>query len=403
MASALVVVATGAQETEPNGTPGTATVLLAGSELTAAIDPVGDVDLFSIDGVNETWGFVALLDTSASSSSQTATLSALRNDGVTVLQTDTGSWIRGSGVGPQPYVDGGLTHYLRVNEAGDDATVSSYGLRVFQTVVSSLPEVEPNATAATGTPSSFTMNGVTDIDGDVDCFAFHGRADHTPLLALDGDPEGDGSPVDLVLELRDASNAVIASTDRAGAGGREYIESAPLPSDGVYAYCVRPDGPGSGATATYRVALLDRGGLYFPEMSIVTTWVGGDTEATARVGDRVTLRVGLGNDSPVRIPGEVRFSATYPSSCLRVVGTEPPATGEFGETVSWSGVKLDGLDPGEVFTVDVTFMAVGECDDRVRTSISVDYFLSGFGGQATITVAGVNPALLVPILDLITQ
>ena len=82
MASALVVVATGAQETEPNGTPGTATVLLAGSELTAAIDPVGDVDLFSIDGVNETWGFVALLDTSASSSSQTATLSALRNDGV---------------------------------------------------------------------------------------------------------------------------------------------------------------------------------------------------------------------------------------------------------------------------------------------------------------------------------
>jgi hypothetical protein len=50
-------------ESEPNDTPATATPLTDKVTMNGEIKPVGDSDYYIIDGVNTTWGFIALLDT----------------------------------------------------------------------------------------------------------------------------------------------------------------------------------------------------------------------------------------------------------------------------------------------------------------------------------------------------
>lgn len=191
-----------------------------------------------------------MLDTLSSTTSKRGTLTALRADGTTVSQTDIASWERGSGIALQNYADGSATHYLRVNDDDNDETITTYTIRYYRTIVNTQPEAEPNDTRSTGTPSSFTMNGVISPDGDVDCFAFHGRAGDTILIALHGDPEGDGSPIDPVLELVDPSDTVLKKVNVSGTAGKEFIEYVGLASAGVYAYCVRDKDGAGGAGAT---------------------------------------------------------------------------------------------------------------------------------------------------------
>src|SRR5512135_2623574 len=85
-----------ASEIEPNNDKAHATYLNTFTPMTGSISPTTDVDWFSLKGLNTTWGYIALLDTISSTGHTTATLTALRNDGLTVLQTDTASWERGS-------------------------------------------------------------------------------------------------------------------------------------------------------------------------------------------------------------------------------------------------------------------------------------------------------------------
>ncbi len=186
------VSAANVTETEPNGSAAEANALLAKDVLTGAISTTSDLDFFSIAGVNTTWGFIALLDTTGSSTGMSGTLTALRNNGTSILQSDTGSWERGSGIALQNYVDNNLTHYLNV-ASGDGAAISSYQLRYYRTITDPQPEVEPNDTPGTGTLASFTNNGTISSNGDTDCFLFHGRAGDTILIALNGDPEGNGT------------------------------------------------------------------------------------------------------------------------------------------------------------------------------------------------------------------
>ena len=262
----------------------------------------GDTDYFLVNGINPTWGFIALLDTSSSSSSTAGRLAALASDAVTVLTEDAGSWVRGSGIGPQSFVDGRANHYLRVAEDGDDAAISDYQLRYFTTVVAPQPEVEPNADIASATPSAFTMSGTLSAPGDIDCYAFDGRDGRTMLFALNGDPEGDGSAVDYALELVDSTGTLLASVDHSGPGGSEYLEFASLPGDGVYGYCVRATS-GAGPTATYAVSILSNGGLYYVDWRqgpVLTDPVPGNSVA---VGEWLTFRLEAANEGGVAIPG----------------------------------------------------------------------------------------------------
>jgi hypothetical protein len=375
-------------ESEPNDTPAQANSLSGAQPISGAVDPAGDVDYFAQDGVNVTWGYIALLETVSSTTSQQGTLTALGNDGTTVLQSDTGSWEHGSGIALQNYADSRVTHYLRVNEDGDDATVSTYTLRYYNTIVRTQPEAEPNETRSTGTPSAFTHEGTLSTSGDVDCFAFQGRADDTILLALNGDPEADGSPADPVLELVDASDTVLKTVDFSGAAGKEFLEYPALPSDGVYAYCVRVGAGSAGAAdATYKVGLVRNGGLYVPDYEQGPTWLNPRPGHVAYISDTLSFRLAMTNTSPITIPGDIDFRATYSSTCLSFLDASLAPTSVSPGTIEWDGLKPSGLVPGEVYSVTANFQALNRCGgEDLHQSTGIDYFFTGSGGDAAYNI-----------------
>jgi hypothetical protein len=120
-----VPIAFGEAEVEPNDTPAQANSLPEGEIIDGSINPAGDIDYFVISGGNTTWGFIALVDTSDSTTSKTARIRAFDNSGTTLLQSDSGSWEKGSGIALQNFADNeGLSHYLSVNEVGNNATIT---------------------------------------------------------------------------------------------------------------------------------------------------------------------------------------------------------------------------------------------------------------------------------------
>lgn len=372
-------------ETEPNDTPEQANPLLNRTQITGAISPTGDQDYYAIDGVNPTWGFIALLETNSSTDSSNATLQALASDGTTVLQEDTSSWERGSGIALQNYVDGSETHYLRVNEEGNDATVSPYTIRHFQTIVASQPEDEPNDTHDSATPSSFTHEGVLNPPGDVDCFAFQGRVGNTILLALDSDPEGDSSTVDPVLRLITPSGEVLKEADVSGIAGKEFIEYAGLPEAGVYTYCVQAGFGVSSPAATYRVGIVQNGFLYFPDYKQDGTWLNGPPANIPKVGDVLSFRLAITNTSPITIPGNISLRGTYDPECLSLVDTNPSPSSSSPGTVWWEDLKT-GLAPSEVYSVTMNLRAEQACTDVVHQSTIIDYYITGAGNDIPYTI-----------------
>ncbi len=385
---AVAVLADSVTETEANNTTATANSLLSGDVLTGSINPVGDVDYFSIAGVNTTWGFVALLETISSTNSLSGTLTALASDGTTVLQSDTRSWERGSGIALQNYASGSATHFLKVNELGNDATITPYKLRYYRTVVNTQPEVETNDTRSTGTPSSFTMSGTISAIGDKDCYAFYGRAGDTILLALNGDPDGDGSNIDPVLELIDPSDVILKSADVSGTGGKEFIEYGPLASSGVYAYCVRAGSGTGGVAATYKAGIVRNGGLYDPSYDHGATWLNPPPSGNALVGSLLSFRLSVTNTSPLTIPGNIRITASYSSTCLGFVSGNPPPSTTSPGYVSWDGQKPGGLSPGEVYSVTMNMLALAACNDKVHQDLYIAYFFTGTSSDAYYIVLG---------------
>lgn len=381
-------------ESEPNDTPETANPLSNATASTGSISPTGDVDYYALGGLNTTWGFIALLDTISSTGSSAGQLQAIGSDGSSVLQADSGSWERGSGIALQNYANGGDTHYLRVNEVGDDAAITSYTIRYYQTVVASQPEAEPNETRTAGTPSSFTHSGTISPTGDVDCFAFHGRVGDTILLALNGDPENDGSPINPVLELISPSDAVLKSVNVSGTAGREFIEYAGLPDTGVYAYCVRDGAGGGDPAATYRVGLVRNGGLYFPSYTFSAIWLNPRPGNYALIDDLMSFRLSVTNTSPISIPGNIRITTDYSPTCLSLVSVVPSATTSSTGYISWDGQK-SGLAPGEVYSVTMNMRAQARCSDTVFQDLGLAYYFTGTGGYADYVIYG---SLYLPIV-----
>ena len=386
---AAAYLTTNVTEVEPNNTPATANTLNPTAILTGSIQPTGDQDFFALAGINTTWGYIALLDTTASTGSVTGTLTALASDGTTVLQTDTGSWEHGSGIALQSYDQDSqpFTNYLRVNEQGNDAQINDYTLRYYNTVTRPQPEIEPNDSKATGTVSSFTHNGAIDPAGDKDCFDFQGRAGDTVIIALNDDPEGDGSPIDPVLQLVDPNNHVLKQANVSGMGGNEFIEAADL-VDGIYAYCVSAGAGTAGPTATYTVGLVRNGQLYFPNYMIHPVWTNARAGQTARIGDLMTFKLGITSASPLPIPGEIRITSSYNPDCLELVSTDPAATTTTPGDISWGGQKPDGLAPYEDYEVTLTLRATALCNDKVYQATGVDYFFTGYGNDIYYTTTG---------------
>ena len=374
----LAVSAASVVETEPNNSAGQANALTRWDLMTGAISPSGDVDYFSVDGINTTWGFIALLETITSTTSTAGTLTALASDGVTILDADTGSWERGSGIALQNYADGSATHFLQVKENGDDETISSYNLRYYETITRTQPEKEPNGSRSNGTPSSFTMSGVISSANDVDCFAFQGTKGDDILLALKGDPENDGSPLDYELELISPGDVALISANFTGVGGNEFIDYTDLPVDGIYAYCVKAGSGTTGAAATYHAGIVRNGFLYFPGYSDNGIWLNPGPANGTFIGELLSFRLEVTNTGLLRIPGNIRIMASYDGTCASLVKANPPETSASSGYVSWDGQK-DSLAPGEVYGVNLVLQAEAICNDLLDYDLGLDYFFTGTG------------------------
>jgi len=374
----VVGVVWAASEAEPNNNPAQANPLPPRILMDGAVKPVGDLDYYALAGINTTWGFIALLEIDGS-----GTLTALGSDGTTMLQSDTGSWEQGAGLALQNFADGSATHYLLVNENGNDGIIPEYTLRYYNTVVATHPEIEPNETAATGTPSSFTHAGTLFPTGDVDCFAFQGFVGDTILLALD---TSSGSPANPVLELRDSADAVLQSTDFSGTGEDEFLEYTGLPADGVYAYCVRMAGGSGDPDAAYRVGVVRNGGLYFPTYQQKPTWLNPRPGNAANVGDTLSFRLAMTNTSPIAIPGDINFTAAYSPDCLSFLDANPTPTSQSSGQVSWDGLRPAGLAPGQEYSVTVDLQAIDDCTGEFRQSTYISYLFTGTGGSIDYTI-----------------
>ena len=361
------------QETEPNDTPAQANPLSVQTPMDGAIEPIGDHDYYALEGINPNWGFIALLDTSASSSSQAATLSAFGADGTTVLQSSIAGWNNGVGIALQSFVDDSATHYLRVEETGADAAISAYNLRLFETITFPQPELESNETRSTGTPSGYTHAGVLDTLSDVDCYGFHGRADDTIILALKADPEGDGSPGDYRVSLIGPDDALLQAADANGVAGDEFLEQTSLPSDGLYAYCVALSNNGPGLTTTYHIGIIRNGGLYKPEYSYEPSL---SHTGAAQIGDTLSFQLAVTNTSPLLIPDNINLQVDFNPDCLAYAGADIAPTAENPDRIQWYGIK-NGLAAGDSYMINVQFTALDVCTDQLHMGLLLPYYFSG--------------------------
>lgn len=389
----IPIFATTVTETEPNDDTAHANTLRATQVMSAAIGTTGDADYFAIRGVNTYWGIIALLDTSAVTGSQQGELTMLSDDGTTILQSDVGSWEKGSGIALQSYANNDRNdHYLKVNESGDDQTIPNYTLRFYETVVSTKPETEPNDTPPSGTPSAMAHEGVLSTNTDVDCFRFSGHSGEEMIFALNGDPENDGSSANMALSLYKSDGSLLKTANRSGIGGNEFIDYDSLPEDGIYAYCVSVVGGSGGSTATYHVGLVKGNGqLYMPSTSQKLTRLDPPADEWLLPGDTITVHAAITNTDIITIPGGIKMSLRFTSAttpCLAMVQTDPSYTFLSSTVVQWDEALKPELAPGEVYSVTATFEALQPCTDYISYNPVLSYYDTSIGaGNSYYTIA----------------
>ncbi len=222
-------------------------------------------------------------------------------------------------------------------------------------VASNLPvEREPNATAANAGPLADGVQGVLDGDTDVDAFVVTSpgpRMLTASLAAIAG--------IDTRLELRDKGFALIATSDRGGAGIGEGLASAPL-DKGTYYVVVREIARPAGKKPAKPVP-----------------GSGSSSGATGRVGRSppYTLTARLVEDPEA---GAEREPDDDPGAANDVSLIEP-ATGRLG----WTGdvdvwkLSLEGLADGNGLDVAISAvpgvtlaLAVTDAADRLRAAVT---------------------------------
>lgn len=377
-------------EVEPNNTPATANPVVLNQPTEGAIQPAGDVDYFVAPGINPLWGYSAVLETDTAAPSQQGVLTAYRSDGTTVVQTDSGSWQRGSIIAFQSYVDGSSPAYLRVSENGDNQAMAPYLLRYYAIPLTRKPEAEPNDAPAANTAST-TNTGAITSGSDVDCFAVWGHAGEHWSFILQGDPEGDGSAADLALKVYQVGGGPIASADHSDVGKNEFIDDVVLAEEGEYGYCVYGSSGVFGPNATYQVGALRNSSYWSPGFQFAITWHDPRPGGYAHVGDLMHFQLTFTSELPLHIPDQVRHYFDFKASCVGVVDA-PGASSVTSTRATW---MQDGLDPSASITVALTLKALASCDDKVFGGTSIDYYGLGIGNSRNYRIGS---AVYAPLL-----
>jgi len=377
--SGVALAAVAVTEQEPNNTPAQANHLDYYAPMEGAIDPVGDADYFRVKGVNDYWGMVAFLDTEASTASQQGLITAYAPDGVTVLQQDRAASGKKAVIAWQHF-SGGDEHFLRVNEVGDDQTISQYALRYYELSIgqpgAEQPEQEPNNTLATANASARVNRGVIDSATDTDCYAVYAKPDQKFLFALNADPEGDGG-ADFILDFYKPDGSLWRQADRAGAGGNEYIDELIIPAEGVYAYCVRAKSS-AGANATYLSGPVRDGRGYEPSFEFKIHWDNPRPGQFARVGEEMRYTVNFTHTSPLSVPDIFKLHIYYHPECQSIVDSSQPDY-QYGDAFGW---RYDGITPNMAVTKTFVMRAKVPCVNGINLDVVSDYYDTAWGNNA---------------------
>ncbi|WP_457665069.1 hypothetical protein [Thiolapillus sp.] len=372
-------------ESEPNDTPATAQDLGSTQGLTTlsgSIDTAGDVDFFKLDSINTMWGFVAVLDTSASTSGKDATLSVYDADGATLLQQDRGAWSNGSVLAWQHFQNNDIPIYIKVASSSPGETISAYSLHIYVVSLGVMAETEPNNDWSAGNISARSHTGTISNSSDMDCYRFSGKENDQLILALRADPENDGSNTDFILSLYNESGGLLASMDHSGPGGNEYMDTTTI-SRAIYSYCVAARS-GAGATATYAVGTLINGDTYLPGFSQSPEWLNPGLGDTAFVGDTMQFRLTLTNTSLLPIPPDIRIWVLSIPACLSFADKS-----NFDWTSSDSGNKIfnTALEPNHSYSVDFSLHVLNVCNDPMYQEGAFHYYAIGSSHRVNYLVA----------------
>lgn len=354
--------------------------------MTGSVGVAGDIDFFELDSINSLWGFIAVLDTSASTTGKDAILSAYDSDGTTLLQQDQGGWGKGSVLAWQHFQTGsgsGTPIYIKVEASNAGSAISEYTLRIYIVSIGQREETEPNDTPGTGNISSNSHLGKIDDNTDADCYRLSGNDNHELILALRADPENDGSTTDFVLSLYDASGSLLASADHSGSGGNEYIDAFAI-SRAIYSYCVTAK-TGAGSTASYKAGALINGDAYLPTGNLEAEWLNPGLGGVATIGDILEFRASVTNTTLLPIPAEIHVGVYNLPACLAFEDTSD--FDSVGSTEAYKVFVVE-LATGVSYQVDFSAKALSGCSDVLLEYVLFSYHdFSGGGRGAAFSVA----------------
>lgn len=360
-------------EQEPNDNPQQANSLDVSQPMQGSIDPSYDEDYYTQSGVNTLWGYIALLDTTISMSGVHGILTAYASDGLSVLQEDSGSWEKGSVIAWQRFVNGSQAVYLKVSEEGGDEVITDYSLQRYKVAISDREEVEPNDTPGAGTVTAVSMNGHLSNNDDVDCFRFDGRTGSPYLIALNADPENDGSSTDFRLRVLNLAGIEMEGVDVGGPGENEVIAQLSFAERDVYAFCVDAPGGMVDPEDEYIVGILYNGSNNFPTYILDPVWLDAPVDGTALQGNTLTFQLNFINTSLLPIPGRIDMYGEFDDECLEIVSA-PGAVYTYTYRAGWEHFDLG---PGENFSATLVTKAIAGCTDHVHESVVLNYYVLG--------------------------
>lgn len=201
-----------------NNSSATAQLLNASTPVIAVGSlPIGDRDFYSFTAPanSRVWAFVETGGIrNVTGSSRDSTLALFTTDGVTQIvfaddgasgsgDDEVGETTTSSGIAGRKLAVAG-TYFLRVEDFGNNDVIDPYRLFVFVTADAGPNESEGNNTAAVANPvggAAGTLKEGNISTGDVDFYSIALRAGDILWVAVNGDPEQDGSSTDVNLGL----------------------------------------------------------------------------------------------------------------------------------------------------------------------------------------------------------
>jgi subtilisin-like proprotein convertase family protein len=220
-------------EFEPNGTAATANPMPAFDPMSimrGAISPAADIDFFSFSAPagSRVWIHTDSGGTqNPGANSRDTLIDLIAPDGTTVIETDDDDGICNGGDGTiesglcsviagRTLVAGG-TYFVRVRAFSATGVIDPYRVFVQVTTANAVAETEANNTIGTANTGGL-RSGVIGAAADVDYYSIVAQAGSVIHINADADPERDGTGTDLLLTLRDASDAVLLTIDSSVVG-----------------------------------------------------------------------------------------------------------------------------------------------------------------------------------------